>query len=53
MLRESSISPVSEAALTIQEFLCRYPTKFVSKEATALLNGKKPERTSVVPATQL
>jgi hypothetical protein len=41
MPRESSISPVSEAALTIQELLVQYPTNFVSAEALALLNGKE------------
>jgi hypothetical protein len=48
MLRESSISPVSEAALTIKELLCRYPTHFVSAEALALLNGKEA-RTNSLP----
>jgi hypothetical protein len=49
MLRESSISPVSEAALTIQELLCRYPTHFVSAEALALLNGKEAPTNQFTP----
>jgi hypothetical protein len=49
MLRESSISPVSEAALTIQELLCRYPTHFVSAEALALLNGKEVSTNQYTP----
>jgi hypothetical protein len=49
MLRESSISPVSEAALTIKELLCRYPTHFLSAKALALLNGKEAPTNQLTP----
>jgi hypothetical protein len=49
MLRETSISPVSEAVLTIQELLCRYPTHFISAEALALLNGKETPTNQYTP----
>jgi hypothetical protein len=39
MVAESNVSPVKEAALTLQDILCQYPKYFVSNSAITALGG--------------